>query len=176
MVSNTGFRSPGELEMTRSTSSVAACRSSASEKCPCPSASSRVRASSCFFNSISELGLLLMRAFAFVPVERTLGPRVRLSAPLREKVTWIAPCCCHRPRNQVLQVGTLGRDPNRSCPTSAARGFDSMAVTPLDEPPPPRRASARDYPGRRKMRLAFFGQPFTARHVAGSSHIHVGYQ
>src|SRR6516225_8505016 len=80
MVSNTGFRSPGELEMTRSTSEVAVCCSSASE-------SSRVRASSCFFNSISELGPLLTCALAFVPVERGLRPRVGLFAPLRDKVT-----------------------------------------------------------------------------------------
>ena len=41
----------------------------------------------CFFNSLSELGLLLPRAFAFVPVERSLRARVRLFAPLRDKVT-----------------------------------------------------------------------------------------
>jgi hypothetical protein len=46
-----------------------------------------VRASSCFFNSLSELGLLLTRAFAFVPVERSLRARVRRFAPLRDKVT-----------------------------------------------------------------------------------------
>src|SRR5262245_47901504 len=34
-------------------------------KMPPTSASSRVRASSCFFNSVSELGLLLTRAFAW---------------------------------------------------------------------------------------------------------------
>src|SRR5262245_24040124 len=73
--------------MTRSTSSVAACRSSASERCPCASASSRVRASSCFFNSISELGPLLTCALPFVPVERGLRSRVGLFAPLRDKVT-----------------------------------------------------------------------------------------
>src|SRR5262249_37533381 len=73
--------------IARSTSEVAVCCSSASERCPCTSASSRVRASSCFFNSL-ELGLLLTRAFAFVPVERSLRPRVvRLFAPLRDKVT-----------------------------------------------------------------------------------------
>ena len=55
---------------------------------PRTSASSRVRTSSCFFNSLSELGLLLTRAFAFVPVERSLLPRVvGLLAPLRDKVT-----------------------------------------------------------------------------------------
>src|SRR5262249_41252624 len=78
--SNTRFRSLGELEMTRRISDVAVCCSSAS-------ASSRVRASSCFFNSISELGPLLTRALAFVPVERSLRPRVGLFAPLRDKVT-----------------------------------------------------------------------------------------
>src|SRR5262245_7781316 len=80
MAWNTGSRSAGEELMTLSTSAVAACCSSAS-------ASSRVRASSCFFNSISELGLLLTRALAFVPVERSLRPRVGLFAPLRDKVT-----------------------------------------------------------------------------------------
>src|SRR5262249_11112138 len=69
------------------TSDVAICCSSASERCPRASASSRVRASSCFFNSISELGPLLTCALAFVPVERSLRPRVGLFAPLRDKVT-----------------------------------------------------------------------------------------
>src|SRR5262245_26112380 len=73
--------------MTRNISEVAACCSSASERCPRASASSRVRASSCFFNSISELGPLLTCALAFVPVERRLRPRVGLFAPLRAKVT-----------------------------------------------------------------------------------------
>src|SRR5262249_40909284 len=51
--------------------------------CSRASASSWVRASSCFFNSISELGPLLTRALTFVPV----SPRVGLFAPLRDKVT-----------------------------------------------------------------------------------------
>src|SRR5215831_14811047 len=71
--------------MTCSTSEVAVCCSSASERCPRASASSRVRASSCFFNSISKLGPLLTRALVFVPVERSLRPRVGLFAPLRDK-------------------------------------------------------------------------------------------
>src|SRR5262245_27423890 len=66
--------------MTCRTSEVAVCCSSAS-------ASSRVRASSCFFNSISELSPLLTRALTFVPVERRLRPRVGLFAPLRANVT-----------------------------------------------------------------------------------------
>src|SRR5262249_21387670 len=44
-------------------------------------------ASSCFFNSISELGPSLTCALAFVPVERGLRSRVGLFAPLRDKVT-----------------------------------------------------------------------------------------
>src|SRR5262249_58972479 len=51
------------------------------------SASSRVRASSCFFNSISELGSSLTCALTFVPVERGLRLRVGLFAPLRAKIT-----------------------------------------------------------------------------------------
>src|SRR5262249_30646062 len=42
--------------------------------------------SSCFFNSISELGPLLTCPLAFVPVERSLRP-VALFAPLRDKIT-----------------------------------------------------------------------------------------
>src|SRR5262245_5509718 len=80
MASNTGCNSPGDLEITPNTPEVAVC-------CSRASASSRVRASSCFFNSISELGRLLTRALAFVPVERSLRPRVGLFAPLRDKVT-----------------------------------------------------------------------------------------
>src|SRR3954452_3499397 len=49
MVLNTGCRSPGELDMTRSTSSVAACRSKASLswRCACASGRSRSVALSC---------------------------------------------------------------------------------------------------------------------------------
>src|SRR5262249_27610212 len=86
MLSNTGCRSPGELEMTRRISEVAVCWSRASERCPRASTNSRVRASSCFFNPIS-VGWLLARALAFVPVERSLRPRVVLFTPLRDKVT-----------------------------------------------------------------------------------------
>src|SRR5262249_17349103 len=84
MVSNTDCRLPDELEMTRNTSDVAVCCSSASESCSRASASSRVRASSCFLNSASELGLLL--AVAFVPLERSLRPRIGLLAPSRANV------------------------------------------------------------------------------------------
>src|SRR3954463_9895821 len=49
MVLNTGCRSPGELDMTRSTSSVATCRSKASLswRCACASGRSRSVALSC---------------------------------------------------------------------------------------------------------------------------------
>src|SRR6516164_244523 len=76
----TGSSSVGKLLMTCSNSDVARC-------CSRASASSRVRASSCSFNSISELGPLLTSALAFVPVERSLRPRVGFFAPLRDKVT-----------------------------------------------------------------------------------------
>src|SRR6266581_7900334 len=84
---NTDSSSPGELLMTCRTSEVAVCSSNASERCPRASASSRVRTSSCFFNSTAELGPLLTCGLAFVPVERSLRPRVGLFAPLRDKVT-----------------------------------------------------------------------------------------
>jgi hypothetical protein len=56
-------------------------------RCPRASASSRVRSSSCFFNSTSELGPLLTRVLTFVPVERSLCACVRLFALFRDKVT-----------------------------------------------------------------------------------------
>src|SRR5262249_235840 len=87
MASKTGCSSPGELLITPSTSEVAVCCSSASERGSRPPARSPVPASSCFFNSISELGSSLTRALAFVPLERSLRPRVGLFAPLRDKVT-----------------------------------------------------------------------------------------
>ena len=87
MASNTGLRSWGELEMTRSTPEVAVCCSRASARCSRASASSRVRSSSCFFNSTRELGPLLRRAVAFVLVERRPRACVRLFPPLLDKVT-----------------------------------------------------------------------------------------
>ncbi len=76
--SNTGSSLPGELEMMRSTSEVAVCCSSAS-------ASSRVRSSSCFFNSTTELGPLLTCA----------GDKVTSSARL------IAPCWSPQAEDRV---------------------------------------------------------------------------
>src|SRR5262249_5252698 len=101
--------------MTRSTSDVAVCCSRASLR-------SRVRASSLVsssracalrFSSSSARGSRIRprRVAAFVLVERTLRPRVRLLAPLGDKVTWIAPCWLSQAEDQVLQVGTLGWRP-----------------------------------------------------------------
>ena len=86
MVSKTGSNSPGELEMTCSTSEVAVCCSSASD-------SSRVRVSSFFSRSRAcALSFVIKvtralsdgatRVLAFVPVERSLRPRVRSLRPL----------------------------------------------------------------------------------------------
>src|SRR5215471_11594203 len=80
IASKTGCNSPGELEMTRSTSEVAVCCSSAS-------ASSRLYASSCCSSSARGSRTRPPRALAFVPVERSLRPRVGIFAPLRDKVT-----------------------------------------------------------------------------------------
>ena len=89
MAWNTGSSSPGELEMTRSTSEVAVCCSSASASCfPRFGELAGVRASSFF--SRSALGTRASRptrVLAFVPLERSLRPPVRLFAPLRDKVT-----------------------------------------------------------------------------------------
>src|SRR5262245_58562637 len=73
---NTGSRSPGELEMTRSTSEVAASRSNASASFfPSPELDARLRPT---------------RFPAFVLVERSLRPCVWLFALLRAKVTLTA--------------------------------------------------------------------------------------
>src|SRR5262245_14273053 len=65
-----------ELATARSTSAVAFCRASAS-------ASSYSRAASCVFSSTVETCLRVALVLAFVPVERSLRPRVWLFAPLR---------------------------------------------------------------------------------------------
>src|SRR5262245_12025670 len=62
--SSTGCRSVGELAITCNSSLVAVCCSSASERCPRASASSRVRSPSCFFSSTTELASPLMGVVA----------------------------------------------------------------------------------------------------------------
>src|SRR5262245_45621078 len=73
MAWNTGSSSPGDLLMTCSTSEVAACCSSAS--------------ASLFSSSARGSRVRPTRVLAFVPVERSLPPCVRLFAPLRDKAT-----------------------------------------------------------------------------------------
>src|SRR5215472_1770830 len=73
MASKTGCKSPGEPEITRSTSDVAVCCSSAS--------------ASFFFRSALAARRRSTRVLAFVVFERRLVMRLRLFAPLRDKVT-----------------------------------------------------------------------------------------
>src|SRR5262249_53732571 len=73
--------------MTCSTSEVAVCCSSASARCSRASASSCLYFSSCCSRSAGGLRIRPTRALAFVPVERSLRPRVGLFASLRDKVT-----------------------------------------------------------------------------------------
>jgi hypothetical protein len=84
IVLNTGFSSPGELEITCNTSEIAVCCSSASD-------SSRLQASSCCSRSARGLRFRRARFLAMVPVERRRPPGVRLFTPLRDKVTSSAP-------------------------------------------------------------------------------------
>ena len=84
MASNTGSSSPGELEMTCSTSEVAVCCSSASLSF---FSRSLARALSFLISAAWDAPDAATRVLAFVPVERSLRPCVRLFAPLRDKVT-----------------------------------------------------------------------------------------
>src|SRR6516165_2867131 len=84
---NTGSSSPGELEITCSTSDVAVCCSSASERCSRASARSRLQFSSCCSRSACGLRIRPTPDLAFVPPERSLRPRAGLFAPLRAKIT-----------------------------------------------------------------------------------------
>src|SRR5262249_54753673 len=84
IVSKTGWTLLGELRMTLRISEVAACCSSAS---PSFFSRSRARAFSFFISAVWDSSDKTMRVLAFVPVERSLRPRVGLFAPLRDKVT-----------------------------------------------------------------------------------------
>src|SRR5215471_16954888 len=84
---NTGSSSPGELEITCSTSDVAVCCSSASERCSRASARSRLQFSSCCSRSACGLRIRPTPDLAFVPPERSLRPPAGLFAPLRAKIT-----------------------------------------------------------------------------------------
>src|SRR5262249_28345462 len=108
---NTGSSSPGELEITRSTSDVAVCCSSAS--------------ASFFFRSALARSTWVL---AFVPVERSLRPRVGLFAPLRDKVTSSAQSLVPLPvgpaKDGAYQSLTANRDESR-----AVSSFDYLVGT-----------------------------------------------
>ena len=124
MALNTGSSSPGELDMTVSTSEVAVCCSSASE-------SSQVRASSFFSNSRACASSLFISdawdssdratpAPAFVPVERSLRLCVWLFAPLRDKVHLVGMSVDPDSRNHNTVRGRLvilGAQMKRGRPT-----------------------------------------------------------
>src|SRR5262249_7588641 len=79
--------SSGVPAMTRSTSEVAVCCSSASERGSRASARSRLQFSSCCSRSACGLRIRPTPDLAFVPPERSLRPRTGLFAPLRAKIT-----------------------------------------------------------------------------------------
>src|SRR5258706_12495119 len=79
MASKTGCTSPGELEITRSTSAAAAC-------CSRASASSQVRAFSRFSNSADGVAARAPRLFALIRVELADRPRARRIYALRGKI------------------------------------------------------------------------------------------
>src|SRR5262249_9688088 len=88
MASNTGRRSPGDLEMMLSTSEVAVCRSRAS-------ASSRVRAVTCCCRSArvelagrAAVGALLRLGFVVLACCAFAGLRLIVPRRLTEPFTW----------------------------------------------------------------------------------------
>src|SRR5262249_46972327 len=94
--------SVAELAIARSTSAVASCRARAS-------ASSCSRAASCVFSSTTvETRLRVALVLAFVPLERSLRPPVRLFAPLRDKVTPRSTSRDPSPGHRHLEPNTAG--------------------------------------------------------------------
>jgi len=94
---NTGSSTPGELEMTRSTSEVAVCCSSASSSCFRVSASSRVRAPTCSCRSATvdlprrvAVGALLRLGLVVLPCCAFLGLRLIVRLPSRRALPWAA--------------------------------------------------------------------------------------
>ena len=112
MASNTGSSSPGELEMTPSTSEVAVCCSSAS--------------ASFFSRSALDARSRSTCVPAFVPVERSLRPLVRLFAPLRDKVTSSAQSLVPSGRGGPPAPGMEAVNPNRTAPGTRAASFDHL--------------------------------------------------
>src|SRR5262245_14044694 len=105
---NTGLSSPDELLMTWSTCAVAAFCSSAS--------------ASFFCRSDVEALLPATRALAFVPVERSLRPRVGLFAPLRDKVTSSAP--------SLIPVSVANQGSSLSILTESHDKLAAHSITP----------------------------------------------
>src|SRR5262249_10534384 len=98
--SNTVLRSVGEVLMILRISAVAACCSSAS--------------ANLFSKCARGSRLGLTRVLAFVPVERSLRPRVGLFAPLRDKVTssaqsLVPPSGRHQPRIEPVNPNRTAR-------------------------------------------------------------------
>src|SRR5262245_52954313 len=118
MAWNTGPSSPGEELMTSSTCEVAVCCSSASL-----SFFSRSRACAGSFVTSSDWDrrAVTARALAFVLLERSLRPCVRLFALLRDKVTPAA-----RPGTQGLWAQRL-----RKHTTTGASGGSAVYSVPL---------------------------------------------
>src|SRR5262249_12509760 len=110
-VLSTACRSKVDRLMTLSTSAVAVCCSSAS--------------ASFFFRSALARSTWVL---AFVPVERSLRPRVGLFAPLRDKVTSSAQSLVPLPvgpaKDGAYQSLTANRDESR-----AVSSFDSLVGT-----------------------------------------------
>src|SRR6516225_12393883 len=94
--SSTGWRSNAERLMTLRTSLVAVCCSRAS--------------ASLFSNWARGSRSRPMRVLAFVPVERSLRPRVELFAPLRDKVTSSAQSLVPLPVGPALPILTAPHD------------------------------------------------------------------
>src|SRR5262245_34930169 len=119
MAWNTGSSSPGELEMTPSTSDVAVCCSSDSF-----SFFSRSRACASSFVITWDSSDETTHVFAFVLLERSLRPRVWSFAPLRDKVT---------SSTQSLVPFRSGPaeivNPNRTARSMPAASFDHLIGT-----------------------------------------------
>src|SRR5262249_16053993 len=80
------------------------------------------------FNSISELGPLLTPALAFVPVERSLRPRVGLFAPLRDKVTSSAQALVFPSARQGPHSTTSSARPTKGSGTVSPRALATFRL------------------------------------------------
>src|SRR5262245_50739066 len=132
-VSSTSWRSKAERLITLSTSEVADCCSSASERCSRASVSSRVRASSLFsssracalsFFSSSAWGSRVrpVLVLAFALLERRRPPCVvRLFAPLRAKITSSAQSLVRSAQSRIEPI-----NPNRTARRTRGASLDHL--------------------------------------------------